>query len=94
MYICWEYGELRLCVPGQENYLLSYYEVDALARAAEARADAATTARMMVEARAYASASPRSMTKIHADAEVAERRRIEDELRRFRERFGDLDESE
>lgn len=27
LYICWEYGELRLCVPGQENYLLSYYEV-------------------------------------------------------------------
>lgn len=72
----------------------SYYEVDALAKAVKERADAATTARMMVEARALASSSPRSMAKIRADAEAAERRRMEDELRRFRERFGELGDSE
>lgn len=63
LYLCWEYEELRLCVPGQENYLLSYYEVDALARAIKARADAATTTRMLVEARAYAWPAARPPTR-------------------------------
>ena len=66
LYLCWEYGELRLCVPGQENYLLSYYEVAAMADAVKAQADAATTARMLAEARALASSSPRMVAKSRA----------------------------
>ena len=94
LYICWEYEELRLCVPGQEGYLLSHYEEVARANAARARVDAATKARMLAEARAQASVGARVQAKARADA-AAERRRMEDELRRFRERFGDLgDEAE
>ena len=51
----WEYEMLRLCVPGQKNYLISYYEVAAMADVVKAQADAATTARMLAEARALAS---------------------------------------
>ena len=66
LYLCWEYEELRLCVPGQENYLLSYYEVIALTDAVKTQADAATTAQMLAEARALASSSPRMVAKARA----------------------------
>ena len=66
LYICWEYEELRLCVPGQENYLLSYYELAAMADAVKVQADTATTLQMLAEARALASSSPRMMAKARA----------------------------
>lgn len=94
LYLCWEYEELRLCVPGKEGYLLSHYEEIARANAANMRANAATKARMMAEARALASRGARVKAEARAKANVAERRRMEDELRRFKERFGDLVDSE
>ena len=76
LYICWEYGELRLYDPVTGLYLSSYEDEVAARRAEAARADAEAEARRQAEDR--------------AEAEAAARRRMEDELRRFRERFGEL----
>ena len=76
LYLCWEYEELSFYDPVTGLYLISYEEEVAARRAEAARADAA-------EARAVVEAA-------RADAEAVERRRMEEELRRFRERFGDL----
>ena len=80
LYLCWEYEELRLYDPVAGIHLMGFNEEADRADAAEERADRA-------EARAEAES-------VRADAEAEARRRMEDELRRFRERFGELGQSE
>ena len=88
LYLCWEYEELSFYDPVEGLYLSSYEEEFAARRMEAARADAA-------EARAEVEAVVRRQAEARAEAEAAEWRRMEEELRRFRERFGELgDEAE
>ncbi len=104
LYLCWEYEELSFYDPVAGIYLAGHLEDAAGRREAQARADRAearaemeAVARRQAEARAEAEATraadeaeARRQSDARAEAEAAERRRMADELRRFRERFGDL----
>lgn len=62
LYVCLEYGNLRLYSPERESYLLTYQEVVDRAKAAESRATAAA-ARAEYEARRRAEEVSRHLTQ-------------------------------